>query len=149
MMYQAFHYQMAPHSTFYPHAMLLYKPIRSCEDFSQLQSDINWVDHNHLILNPAKCKAMFISRKTNSGQPLQFNDTPLETFKYLEVFLSSDLLWAAHIDPSALPSGLLHRRFYNNVDNHTLLELYSYITKLEVCTANVFQKVGLRLPGLN
>ena len=43
----------------YADDMLLYKPVRSLEDFRHLQSDIDhisdWVSCNHLTLNPNKC----------------------------------------------------------------------------------------------
>jgi len=39
--------------------MLLYKPVRSLEDFRHILSDINrisdWVSWNNLALNPKKC----------------------------------------------------------------------------------------------
>ena len=59
----------------YADDMLLYKPVRSLEDFRHLQSDIDhisdWVSCNvdHLTLNPNKCKTMIISRKRNPVQP--------------------------------------------------------------------------------
>ena len=43
----------------YADDMLLYKPVRSPQDFRDLQSDIDrisdWVSLNHLTLNPNKC----------------------------------------------------------------------------------------------
>ena len=98
-----------------------------------------WVSCNKLTLNPTKCKTMVISRKRNSVQPYaQFvlNGRPLEqveTFKYLGIFLSSDLSWSAHIESICTKArkliGLLYRRFYGNVDDHSLLELYSVLVR--------------------
>ena len=50
----------------------------------------SWVDHNNLLLNPAKCKTMLLSRKRNLSHPPQLllNEAPLEqveAFKYLGV----------------------------------------------------------------
>ena len=114
----------------YADDMLLYKSMKSFEDYSHLQLDIDciseWVSRNKLMLNPTKCKAMTISRKRNSVYSTQFllhciSLEQVENFKYLGVLLSSDLSWSAHID------GLLYRRFYGNVDNYSLLELYSVL----------------------
>ena len=82
----------------YADDMLLYKSMKSFEDYSHLQLDIDcisdWVRCNKLMFNPTKCKAMTISRKRNSAYPAQFllNGIPLEqveTFNYLGVLLSS------------------------------------------------------------
>ena len=49
----------------YADNMLLYKLVRSPEDFKHLQSDIDrisdWVSCNYLALNPNKCKTTMIS----------------------------------------------------------------------------------------
>ena len=99
----------------------------------------DWVNCNNLTLNPTKCKTMVISQKRNSVKPhTQFtlNSSPLEqveTFKYLGILLSSDLSWSSHIDFICTKArkliGLLYRRFYGNVDNHSLLELYSVLIR--------------------
>ena len=64
-----------------------------------------------------------------NGIPLE----QVETFKYLGVLLSSDLSWSAHIDSICTKArkviGLLYRRFYGNVDHHSLLELYSVLVR--------------------
>ena len=124
----------------YADDMLLYKSTKSFENYSNLQLEIDcisdWVSRNKLMLNPTKCKAMIISRKRNSVYPEQFilNAIPLEqleTFKYLGVLLLSDLSWSAHIDSICTKArkviALLYRRFYDNVDNHSLLELYTVL----------------------
>ena len=126
----------------YADDMLLYKPVKSIEDFGHLQLDIDrisdWVSCNKLTLNPTKCKAMIISRKRNAVEPPQLvlNGAPLEqveTFKYLGVLLSPNLSWSAHIDSICTKArkltGLLYRRFYGNMDHHSLLELYSVLIR--------------------
>ena len=106
------------------------------QHFSAFHCISDLVSHNKLMLNPTKCKAMTISRKRNSVYPAQFllNGIQLEqveTFKYLGVLLSSDLSWSAHIESICTKArkviGLLYRRFYGNLDNHSLLELYSVL----------------------
>ena len=127
----------------YADDMLLYKPVKSMEDIHHLQMDIDtisdWVNCNNLTLNPTKCKTMIISQKWNLVKPhAQFtlNSSPLEqveTFKYLGILLSLDLSWSSHIDFICTKArkliGLLYRRFYGNVDNHSLLELYSVLVR--------------------
>ena len=120
----------------------IYKSMKSFEDYSHLQLDIDCisdlVSHNKLMLNPTKCKAMTISCKRNTVYPSQFllNGIQLEqveTFKNLGVLLSSDLSWSAHIDSICTKArkviGLLYRRFYGNLDNHSLLKLYSVLVR--------------------
>ena len=125
-------------SNLYADDMLLYKPINSSTDFSQLQLDINsineWVNKNFLHMNPGKCKAMLISRKRKTVQLPQFllNGTPIQhvkTFKYLGVLLSSDLSWCNHINFICSKAkkllGILYRRFYESMNSDNLLNLYS------------------------
>ena len=122
--------------------MLLYKIVKSQQDLEQLQSDIDkihsWVNSNHLTLNPAKCKFMFVSRRRNPIQPLslKLNGLPLEqveNFKYLGVLLSSDMTWSAHVESICSKArrlvGLLYRRFSASVDNHSLLEMYKLLVR--------------------
>ena len=126
----------------YADDMLLYKPVKSPEDFKHLQSDIDhisdWVSCNNLTLNPNKCKFMIISRKRNSVQPPQLilNDTPLEqvkTFKSLGVLLSSELSWFVHVESICTKAlkliGLLYRRFYGNVNQQSLYSLYTTLVR--------------------
>ena len=111
----------------YADDMLLYKQIKCCEDYWQLQLDIDkissWVDSNHLSLNPGKCKTM-LSRKRNLNYPPQFllNKVLLEqveTCKYLGVLISSDLSWSKHVHSICAKGkkliGLLYRRLSSNV----------------------------------
>ena len=112
---------------------------KSIEDIHHLQLDIDcicgWVNCNNLTLSPTKCKTMVISRKRNSVKPhAQFtlNSIQLEhveTIRYLGILLSSGLSWFSRINFTCSKArtliGLLYRRFYGNVDNRSLLELYS------------------------
>ena len=126
----------------YADDMLLYKLVRSPEDFRHLQSDIDrisdWISCNYLALNPNKCKTMMISRRRNSVQPPQLilNGMPLEqveTFKYLGVLLSSELSWSAHIESICTKArkltGLLYRRFYGNVNQQSIYSLYNTLVR--------------------
>ena len=62
----------------YADDILLYRTILSNSDYSYLQSDANtvqdWVNCNHMSLNPSKCKFMLISRKRN-----RINNPPMIT----------------------------------------------------------------------
>ena len=120
--------------------MLLYKPVGRPVDFNHLQIDIDhirvWVSNNYLALNSDKCKVMMISRKRNPVPPPQFilQDTPLkqvEDYRYLGVLLTSDVSWSSHINSTCSKArkliGLLYRRFYGNVDNQSLFELYNIL----------------------
>ena len=81
--------------------------------------------------NPIKCKAMTVSRKRKYDYHTQFLLNG--TFKYLGVLISSDLSWSAYIESICTKLrkaiGLLYRRFYGNVDQHILLELYSVLVR--------------------
>ena len=85
----------------------LYRIIRSSNDYSILQADINAVNDcltgKFLTLNPCKCSHLFISRKrTYSIFPpsLTLNGYKLAcvtSYKYLGVLITSDLMWSTHI----------------------------------------------------
>ena len=76
---------------------------------------------------------MAVSRKHNGLKPPQFvlNNLSLQhvtSFKYLGVLLTSDLSWSQHVDYVCMKArkliGLVYRRFYGNMDNEGLLQLY-------------------------
>ena len=127
----------------YADDILLYRTILSNSDYSYLQSDANtvqdWVNCNHMSLNPSKCKFMLISRKRNriNNPPMiTINGQILEsvpTFKYLGLLLTSDLSWSKHIEGACTKAkkilGLLYRRFYQHADQDTLRQLYISIVR--------------------
>ena len=154
--------------------MALYRPIRNTTDYLILQSDISavsfWINSNYLSLQPAKCCAMFISRKRcHSVQPptLMVDECPLtlvSSVKYLGIQINSDLSWSPHVANLCTKTrkliGLLYRRFYKSADTKTLLQLYKsfirphleycsivwdpYLTK-DVETLEKVQRFGLRV----
>ena len=118
------------------------KPITSIGDLHLLQQDIDkiseWVNIDHLSLNPVKCKSMLVSRKKKPTQllPFHLNGSLLEhvdTFKHLGILLSSDLSWSAHVSSICAKAkkivGLLYRRFSTNVDSQSLLEMYKMLIR--------------------
>ena len=114
----------------YADDILLYRTISSNSDYSYLQSDANtvqdWVNCNHMFLNPSKCKFILISRKRNrmnNPPAITINGQMLETvytFKYLGLLLTSDLSWSKHIEGICTKTkkilGLLYRRFYQHAN---------------------------------
>ena len=123
--------------------VLLYQIIDSPEDFVSVQENINrvfdWSTQNALSLNCTKCKSMIISRKKTSIQPvfpLHLNGNPLESvtsFKYLGVYISSDLSWSEHVKQVCVKAkrvtGLLYRNFYHHVPGPRLLQLYKSLVR--------------------
>ena len=84
-------------------------PFSQTRTISYLQSDANtvqdWVNCNHMSLNPPKCKFMLIPRKRNrmnNSPTITINGQILEsvpTFKYLGLLLTSDLSWSREHAP--------------------------------------------------
>ena len=91
----------------YANDILLYRSIKTLEDYYILQQDIAlleaWISQRYLQLNPAKCKHIIVSRKRLPIQlslQLRMCGAPIEkvsSFKYLGVWLSETLKWNAHI----------------------------------------------------
>ena len=118
--------------------VLLYHTISSSEDYLDAQQSItaieHWSSNNYLQLNALKCKCMTISRKKKPIAPhcaLVLNNSTLEqvqSYKYLGLLLTADLSWSSHISSIRLKArkilGLLYRRFYGNVSQDVLKQLY-------------------------
>ena len=138
----------------YADDILVYKPIYSLDDHHLFQSDLsaisNWLAHNCMSLNAAKCKYMLISRKRSSLAsilPTLFIGSPEATMekvtsmKYLGVHISSDLSWSTHIDiitsKARRTLGFIYRKFYRNVNSSVLTKLYTTLVRplLEYCCA--------------
>ena len=128
--------------TLYADDLVLYRPVRGPSDYRLLQEDIDaislWTSTNYLSLNPSKCKYMIISRKRQPPIPvtnLKVNCSDIErvsTFRYLGVWISSDLSWSTQVTSICKNTrrliGLLYRRFYRYSSQDTLKQLYtSYI----------------------
>ena len=90
----------------YANDILLYKPIKTPTDISDLQSDVDkiqaWVASHGLQLNISKTKAMLISRCKNKPQlHLHVNNSVIEVVDsptYLGVTITSTLNWSSHIE---------------------------------------------------
>ena len=121
----------------YADDMLIYKDIQSCDNYRDLQNDIdqiyNWSVENSLSFNATKCKQMVISRKHRpiAHTSLHLGNNTLEivyTYKYLGVTITADLSWSEHIHTKCSKAkklvGLLYRRFQSNADPSTLFNLY-------------------------
>ena len=127
--------------TLFADDIMIYRPICTPEDLAMLQSDIDsltsWTGQNFLQFNADKCKYMVISRKreTNlsleSQPPLQINGVTMErveNYKYLGVWITSNLSWSKHITEVCRKArqkvGILYRKCYKNANNATMLKLY-------------------------
>ena len=118
--------------------VLLYHTISCPNDYSDAQHSVTAIEHwssdNHLQLNALKCKCMIISRKKKPITPqcaLILNGNNLEqvkSYKYLGLLLTADLSWSSHISSVCLKArkilGLLYRRFYGNLSQDALKQLY-------------------------
>lgn len=84
---------------------IIYRQIRSTTDHAILQQDLecvtNWCTSWQMTLNTDKCKIMTVSRKhSNSLFTYSLNSVTLSrtsSYKYLGVYLTSNLSWAEHI----------------------------------------------------
>ena len=110
----------------YADDILIYKPIVNETSYHALQQDINkiseWSKTYHMHFNPAKCKCMLLTQKSNPhSHALTLNGEVLEMvtqYKYLGVKLSSDLHWTPHIKQICSNAkklvGLIYRNFATN-----------------------------------
>ena len=80
-------------------------PRNSSSYMNYIVSDIQtFACHNNMKLNPEKCKEMtvdFLQYNATKWQPICINGKQVEVvtvFKYLGVYLSSDLTWTAHCE---------------------------------------------------
>ena len=90
----------------YADDMMLYKPISSSADLTNLQKDVDsifeWSCSNFMVFNVTKCKSMLLSCKRNVTTPtLTLDGCPLDfvrEYKYLGILKSTDLSWKRHIE---------------------------------------------------
>ncbi len=128
--------------TLYADDLVLHRPVCSSSDYRLLQQDIDtkspWTSTNYLSHNPTKHKYMVISRKQQPPIPtvsLKVNHSNSErvtTFKYLGVWISSDLSWTTHVSKVCKKTRrlirLIYRHFYCYSSQDTLKQLCtSYI----------------------
>ena len=117
--------------------IVIYRPVRSTTDFLMMQNDTDtisaWIKNNLLTLNVQKCKQMIISRKQHPLVPVSMvvDGKTLElvtAYKYLGVWITSDLNWAKQIEENCKRAnqkiGMLYRRFYEYCSTDTLRCLY-------------------------
>ena len=112
---------------------------RTIKSYKMIYTPISeWVSANHLQLNVSKCKTMLISRKRTclEAPPLLINGHALEQvecFKYLGLFLASDLSWSPHIETACSKArkllGMIYRRFSEHSSPDTLLHLYESMVR--------------------
>ena len=96
----------------YADDVVLYRPIFTISDVSCLQSDVDivclWVEDAGLRLNVRKTKSMLVGRKRQRPTlSLQVSGSAIEqvsSFRYLGVWLSSDLSWSLHMASSTVHS---------------------------------------------
>ena len=113
----------------------LYRTINSPDDYVRLQDDIRSVScclgSKYLDLNASKCCYLLLSRKRNHSIPppiLILNDAPLKrvnSYKYLGILISSDLMWSSHISSICSKTrrltGMLYRQFYKYSSPNTMI----------------------------
>ena len=126
--------------------------IISPDDYVRLQDDIRSVScclgSKYLDLNASKCCYLLLSRKRNHSIPppiLILNDAPLKrvnSYKYLGILISSDLMWSSHISSICSKTrqltGMLYRQFYKHSSPNTMLKLYTSFIRPHLeyaCTA--------------
>ena len=119
----------------YADDILLYKPIKTPTDISDLQSDVDkiqaWVASHSLQLNISKTKAMLISRCKNKLQlHPHVNNSVIEvvdSLTYLGVIITSTLNWSSHIENTTKQArrqlGYIYRAFHH-AGPATLTQLY-------------------------
>jgi len=110
----------------YADDILLYRTIKSKEDYMTLQKDVDalnsWSNDNYLKINTTKCKFMMSRKRGNSapqhtlflmGEPIE----KVSSFKYLGVTISDDLTWSKHIQTISSKArriiGMLYGQFYH------------------------------------
>ena len=118
----------------YADDIILYRPIKTESDCKVFQQDINkivnWISDNHLTINIEKTKCMAVSR-LRSAIPLEVevDGHQIEiTFKYLGVWISSDLSWTKHIEITCSKAtqvlGYMYRTFAPYCEPDTIISLY-------------------------
>lgn len=120
----------------YADDILLYRPLISGSDRKLFEGDVNkivnWISNNHLTINTAKTKCMTISRQRLTI-PLQVKVNghqieEVESFKYLGVWISSDLSWTKHIKITCSKArrvlGYMYRTFAPYCEPATIICLY-------------------------
>ena len=119
----------------YADDILLYKPIKTPTDISDLQSNVDkiqaWVASHSLQLNISKTKAMLISHCKNKPQlHLHVNNSAIEvvdSLTYLGVTITSTLNWSSHIENTTKRArrqlGYIYRAFHH-AGPATLTQLY-------------------------
>ena len=118
--------------------IVLFRELSSLLDCVQVQLLLDnvssWFANNHMSFNVSKCKYMVISRRRAHQltlSTLSLNGVDLErvsVFKYLGVWLSSDLSWTHHVDQITLRAskhlGIVYRTFYSHASSAVFLQLY-------------------------
>ena len=104
--------------------IVIYRPIYNARDFLLIQNDTDtisvWIKNNRLMLNVLKCKQMILSRKQHPVAPLnvKVNGNALEivdAYKYLGVWITSDLSWAKQIEENCKKANQKNRNTLSTI----------------------------------
>ena len=116
----------------YTDDVLIYRPIKSLDDYKILQEDLNTIDHWEVHcqarFNPDKCEHIRITNNKNPILPTYFiQNTPIQTvpnITYLGVTIDGHLSWSNHI----INIAMLLEASYSEILMHAHLQSKKFAT---------------------